>query len=190
MWLSLLPSDLSPLGEELRRACAGEAGARAALVQRHGPMIWALCRRSAPPDQVEDAYQEAWAHIFARLHRFQPEGPASLQTWLGLLTQRLLIDRHRRRSAERGRREDLALDELLDDGPGAGELLAEAAERAQLRQGLERLPADSRRLLVAHHVEGRPLAELAREEGASLSALKSRLHRARARLAEALWGER
>ncbi|MCB9742000.1 MAG: sigma-70 family RNA polymerase sigma factor [Alphaproteobacteria bacterium] len=167
----------------LARAAAGDRAARAEILAEHGPRVWGLCRRLSP--HPEDCYQEIWARIFDRLHRFDPDGAASLGTWIGTLAHRALIDRHRRR---RARGEALPLGERAAEGPGVEELLHAHGRAARLERALQGLPEGQRRVLVLHHIEGLGLSEIAEAEGVAVGTIKSRLHRGRARLARALVG--
>ncbi len=156
------------------------------LLARHGPLVWSLCRRLDP--EPEDAYQEVWEKLLRNVGRFDPEGRASLRTWLATVTHRHLIDRHRRRRVRGG--EVVPIEGLpAAAGHGEGEL-----DRARGVRDLERavaaLPEPHRRVVVLHHVHELPLDEIAASEGVAVGTIKSRLHRARARLARILGGER
>ena len=168
----------------LARALAGDASARATLVAELGPRVWALCVRLDP--EPDDAYQAAWAHLFPRLSRFDPAGPASLRTWVTTVVHRLLVDRHRRRSV-RSQVPMGALDTEHDvhtDDPETA--TGRALDRERLHAALLRLPEAQRRVVVLHHIHGLPLDELAASEGIAVGTCKSRLSRARARLAQLL----
>ncbi|MEQ1506643.1 MAG: sigma-70 family RNA polymerase sigma factor [Myxococcota bacterium] len=163
------------------RAAGGDVDARAALVTRHGPLVWSLCRRLCP--EPEDAYQEVWARVFAGLPRFDPDGAASLRTWIATITHRHLVDRHRRRAV---RGEVVELGDL--PAPATDEPIDAARRLERLEQALTRLPDGHRRVVVMHHLHELPLESIAATEGVALGTVKSRLHRARARLLELLGG--
>jgi RNA polymerase sigma-70 factor (ECF subfamily) len=148
-----------------------------ARVARYGPLVWALCRRLDP--QPEDAYQEIWEKALKA--RFDLDGPASYATWLTTIAHRHLVDRHRRRTT-RGVEDEC--DELPDPGPDAPELLARHGTNVRLEAALAALPEAHRRVVVLHHVHEVPLDAIAASEGVPLGTVKSRLHRARAALAE------
>ena len=152
----------------------------ATLIAEHGPTLWSLCLRLCP--EPEDAYQEIWEKALGAFSRFDPAGPATLRGWLLTIAHRHLIDRHRRRSV-RGVVVPLA---GLSVAPEAEEALDLAARRARLDAALARLSEPQRRVIVLHHLHGRPLEQLAAIEGVALGTIKSRLHRGRARLAELL----
>lgn len=165
----------------LRAAQAGDPAARDALVRAHGRLVWALCHRLA--DDPEDAWQSAWERIFGALGRFDPAGPAALSTWIRTLTHRMLIDRHRRRVV---RGDVVPLDGIAAEGAGPEAEAGRALDGDRLERALAELPPDWRRLVVLHHVHGVPLAEISETEGVARGTLKSRLHRARARLVRLL----
>ncbi|MEM6931039.1 MAG: sigma-70 family RNA polymerase sigma factor [Myxococcota bacterium] len=156
---------------------------RAQLVRDHGPGIYTICRRLTP--DPDDAYQAVWARVFASLGRFDPEGAASLRTWLFTIAHRVLVDRHRRR-AVRDRHAAAEPFEEIAVSPTVEHQLAERRRRARLDAALARLPDALRRVIVLHHLVGQPLAHIAEAEGVPVGTVKSRLHRGRAELARDL----
>lgn len=163
-------------------AARGDPDARAELVRLHGPLVWGLCKRLGP--EPEDAYQEVWEKVFGALDRFDPQGSASFRTYLATITHRHLVDRHRRRMT-RG--------EVVEIGDlAANSALEERASQRQqldrLEAALQRLPEGHRRVVVMHHLDDLSLEEIAASEGIATGTVKSRLHRARARLFELLGG--
>jgi RNA polymerase sigma-70 factor, ECF subfamily len=148
-------------------------------------MVYGLCRRLTP--DPDDAYQEIWAKVLAALPRFNLGGTASVRTWIGTIARRHLIDRHRRRTV-RGEVVPLREDALPDDAPGADARLAQRRRAVRLEAALARLPDAQRRVVVLHHLQSVALADIAKDEGASIGTIKSRLHRGRGRLAELLGG--
>jgi len=169
----------------LVRATRGDPRAQRALLEAHGPLVYGLCRRLTP--DPDDAYQEIWAKVLEALPRFDLGGAASVRTWIGTIARRHLIDRHRRRVV-RGEvvpRHEVA---LPDPAPAADARVAERRRAVRLEAALARLPDLQRRVVVLHHLQGVELAVIARDEGASIGTIKSRLHRGRGRLAELLGG--
>jgi len=153
------------------------------IVAEHGPSVWALCRRLDP--HPDDAYQDVWAHVLPRLDRFDP-ARGGLRAWLMSVAHRRLVDRHRRRRVRRVE----ALPEVADPAPPPDELASRAQRVRRLEVALQGLPPAQRRVVVAHHVHGRPLDRIAADEGVALGTVKSRLHRGRARLLRLLEGAR
>lgn len=164
--------------DPIQAAAAGDRSARQTLVQRYGASVFGLCKRL--DTEPEDAYQEIWEKVFAALGRFDPDGTASFRTWIMTITRRHLIDRHRRR-ATRG--EVVPLGDHLRAETDPGERLDRAQRTQRLESAIRRLPEAQRRAVVLFHIEGRTLQQIAADEQTGIGTIKSRLHRARARLA-------
>ncbi len=177
----------------LRAARAGDPAAWQALVAQAGPGIYALCRRLDP--DPEDAYQAVWERICQSLDRHDPDRGA-FGPWARTVARRQLIDRHRRAQARGGLAGRLGpappeappIEAVADGGPTAEQRLVRHHRQQRLEGAVQRLPPGQRRVVVLHHIEGLELAELARLEGVPLGTIKSRLHRARARLLRLLGG--
>lgn len=176
---------LKPMDERslLRRAQAKEPAAQAELLRLYGPRVYGLCRRLS--NEPDDAYQEIWAKVFSRLDRFDPDGEGSFAGWTTTVAHRHLIDEHRRGAKQRV---VIPLVELGDEGPRQDELTQRRADAARLESALRLLPQDQRRVVLLHHGEGHSVEEIAASEGVPEGTVKSRLHRARARLMSRLRG--
>lgn len=150
------------------------------VVREDGPAVWALCRRLAP--DPEDAYQDVWSHVLPRLDRHDP-ARGSRRTFVLTLAHRRLVDRHRRRVVRRTE----PLDGELADSTGAPDTLVHLRRRRdRLERALAQLSEAQRRVIVGHHLSGLSLQDLAESEGVAVGTIKSRLHRARGRLATLL----
>ncbi len=146
-----------------------------ALLDEHGAVLYALCRRLDP--DPADAFQDVWAHLLPRLHRFDPARGA-VRAWLRSIAPRRRVGRHRPR---RGPRTQVQPD-VPDPAPSAEARLDRARHRARLERAVAVLPDEQRRVVVAHHIHGRSLEQIAADEGVAIGTVKSRLHRGRARL--------
>jgi RNA polymerase sigma-70 factor (ECF subfamily) len=81
------------------------------------------------------------------------------------------------------------MDSRLGPGPGPG--LGEALSESDLiRRAFQRLDADKREILILHHVEERPVSDIAGLLGIPEGTAKWRLHAARQALERALEVER
>ncbi len=163
------------------RAVAGDRAAREAIVRALGPLVLGLCRRLAP--HPDDAFQRVWERVFRALHRFDPNGPAKLSTWVATIAHRELVDQRRRRTRQGH------VVQLHDAPSPAASVEADLVSHEQstaLQKAIDALPEPLRRIVVAHHVAGLPLATIALEEDLPVGTVKSRLHRARAELMMAM----
>ncbi|TNE84850.1 MAG: RNA polymerase sigma factor [Deltaproteobacteria bacterium] len=165
-----------PESELLRRAVAGEREARAALLEAHGPVVWGLCRRLCA--EPEDAYQEIWEKLFRRLGQFDPQGSATLRTWVARVAHHHLIDRERTRR----RRGEVAPVEELPPVESGECRVGFRLELVRVEEALTRLVPEQQRVVLAHCVHGVPMKDIAADEGVALGTVKARLHRARAEL--------
>lgn len=146
-------------------------------------MVWSLCRRLDP--EPEDAYQECWEKVVKGLRRFDPDGSAKLSTWIAVVTNRHLVDRHRSRSS---RGVEVELDRWSPPSPRVDERFDRTERIADLERALADLPEPQRRAVILHYLRDLPLDAIADSEEVAVGTIKSRLHRARARLTEILGG--
>jgi RNA polymerase sigma-70 factor (ECF subfamily) len=172
----------------LQRTAAGDALAFEAFVARHEASVFrylqSLTRNAtAAEDALQDAFVAAWrgAATF--------RGGASARPWLLTIARHALHRQHRRRTGEPEAFEPidqlgLAADWGVDDSPL--DRLVRHEERARLARALAQLPDAERETLVLRDLEELPGEEVARITDVSLAAMKSRLHRARPRLAAAI----
>jgi RNA polymerase sigma factor (sigma-70 family) len=136
-------------------------------------------------DSTQDALLEAWRNI-ERLR-----DPDRFDAWLGRIHVNACRAIGRRRGQSRVREISVAL--LPDpEGPAADAIGVEdeSASLDELERAFERLGIAERTILVLHHLEHRPVAEIASALGVPRGTVTSRLHAARAALARSLEEER
>jgi RNA polymerase sigma-70 factor (ECF subfamily) len=145
-------------------------GLYAALGPRIRSYLLAQCRdRSVADDLVQDT--------FMQLHRsrrtYQPGRPVT--PWVFAIARHVFL-MHRRSAGRRIRfHETLAAEALATERPrDTAGVLADADE---MRAALDAIPADQRRALVMHHVEGWSFAEIAARLGIRVNAAKTRAFR-------------
>jgi RNA polymerase sigma factor (sigma-70 family) len=167
----------SPAGdaELLRRFVAARDGdAFAALVRRHGPVVFSVCRSVLRHQQdAEDAFQATFLVLARRATAVRK--PASLGSWLHGVAYRLAL-KARARSADRQRRTQQlpvpAEATSMDD-------LTWRELREVLHEELARLPESFRVPVLLCYFEGRTQDEAARQLGCAKATVKDRLARAR-----------
>jgi len=144
-----------------------------------------LCRSRADGD---DLYQEALLRVLGKLGGLRDDG--AFRSWL----YRVIVSVHRNRCRRELWRRLLPLGERIEgDAVGVGLEMAldyrgsdwrpdagDATERA--RAALAVLPAEQRESIVLFEIEGWQVDEIAELHRVSVSAVKSRLARGRARL--------
>jgi RNA polymerase sigma-70 factor, ECF subfamily len=130
------------------------------------------------PETAEDVTQEAFVHAFRSLPRFR--GTAKFSTWLYRIARNSAVDAIRRR--ERRRR--------LERELGEPEPVPDPSLRAALTSAIDALPQDLREAFVVIEIHGLSYREAARVLGVLPGTLKSRMHRTRRLLMDALGEER
>jgi RNA polymerase sigma-70 factor (ECF subfamily) len=168
---------------------AGDLLSAEEVFHAHGPHVYSLALRMlGNTADAEDVTQEVLLQVVRKLDTFR--GESSLTTWLHRVTVNATLA-HRRRQARRPERHlDVSLDCFAPSDDR--DVPADQALRGDLRQHLERaiagLPERYRDVVVLADVEELPNAEIGQLLELSLAAVKSRLHRARLSLREALAG--
>ncbi|MBL8793588.1 MAG: RNA polymerase sigma factor [Planctomycetia bacterium] len=145
-----------------------------ALVQRHGPLVWGVCRRSlADPHAAEDAFQATFLVLARRAEAIVQR--ASVRSWLYGVACRIA-----RRARERDRRERARMT-VLDPVQLAAPSDADAWRQLQpiLDEELDRLPEKYRAPLLLCYLDGKTRDEAAQELGWTEGAVKGRLERGR-----------
>ncbi len=157
------------------------------LVERHRDRVHAICHRYfRDPTDAEDATQETFLTVLRRAGTFR--GEAQVSTWMYRVAVNTCHDMARRRA----RRPQTPVQDigLVSDLQGAthsdeDELDALALSDV-LREALATLDDETRGLLILCAVEEVPYAEVAATYGIAVGTVKSRVHRARARLVDLL----
>ena len=148
------------------------------LVRSHQADMYRLALQLVrDPPTAEDVTQEAFIHAYRALRRFR--GQSKFSTWLFRITRNCAVDAIRRR--ERLRR--------LDREAFAGreeEDRTDPSLRASLERAIEALPPELREAFVLIEVLGLSYAEASAVLSVVTGTLKSRMHRARRLLIEAI----
>lgn len=178
------------------RVIPGGRDAAAQFERFIGPHMDALYRsayrftRNAA--DAEDLVQEVCVRAYPRLEELK--GMDNPRAWLLCVLYRVFVDLRRHRDSSpllpAGAVDaDALTDRLAGSEPGPEAQTESAIIATRLEHAWQRLDRTQRALLALHDVEGYTLAELEEMTGLRVGTLKSRLHRARARLGRLLNGE-
>jgi RNA polymerase sigma-70 factor (ECF subfamily) len=163
--------------ELLDRARAGDRAALEQLLREIAPMVDRFARRMCRRED-EDIVQDTLLAVAQHLPAF--EGRSSLATWVFTLA-RTACNRHRRREHPSDE-----LGEPASEAPSPEQLASAGEAAAIIGRALDGLPPEYREVLHLRDVEGLSAAETAQVLGLGEAAVKSRLHRARAALRDAV----
>jgi len=156
------------------------------VVQEHSGRVYRLAYRlTGNRHDAEDLTQEVFVRVFRSLSSYTP---GTFEGWLHRITTNLFLDQMRRRQRIR-------FDSLPDDAgdrlPGQSTLGPERAwEHNNLdhdvQEALSTLPPEFRAAVVLCDIEGLSYEEIAATLDVKLGTVRSRIHRGRAQLRQAL----
>lgn len=169
----------------IQLACAGDRRAFGCLVEAYQAPLYNLCYRVlGNPHDAEEAAQEAFMRAYTRLSSYDPA--RSFKTWLFAIAHHYCIDRLI------GRRLIwLSLDDepvadtaaLRSPAPLPDEIALRHERDDAIQVLLASLPPGDRSVLIMRYWHDLSYAEIAAATATTVSAVKSRLHRARCALA-------
>lgn len=179
----------------LARAQSGDTVAFEQLVEKHRNQVFALASRMLnSPDDAAEVTQEAFLAAYRHLPEFR--GDSAFGSWVYRIAANYSLMRLRHRKVanevegsldaphfnERGS----LLDNVADWGRDAEGQTLDAELRTAIEQASQTLPDEYREVFVLRDLEGLPYEEIATLTNTSLPAVKSRLHRARLALRQAI----
>ena len=182
----------TPASDLVRRASRGDVAAFDALVAARLSASLRLARAIVDsPADAEDVVQEAFVSAWRNLPRLRE--PDRFDAWFG----RILVNTARTHIRRRGSVRPISIDRRhVDDGreddtPGQHDPGLESVVSSDaLSRAINRLTTDQRSILALHHLEERPVAQIATVLGIPVGTAKWRLHAARQALGRALEAQR
>jgi RNA polymerase sigma factor (sigma-70 family) len=172
------PTDRQLLEDYLSRH---DEAALGALVRRHGPMVWGVCRRVLPDyHDAEDAFQATFLVLTRRAASIASR--ELLANWLYGVAHQTALNARTMAARRRGRETQVA--EMPEPAATEPEVLSDL--RPLLDEELSRLPEKYRAVIVLCDLEGKTRTEAARQLGRPEGTVGGWLARARAMLAKRL----
>jgi RNA polymerase sigma-70 factor (ECF subfamily) len=170
----------------------GEPEAFEALVRAHQDRLYDFCvRMLGDREEAADLVQDIFVSAHQHLERFRED--AKLSTWLFRIGKNHCINRlkylrrrGRGRSEEYGEQSEGELAERVGVAPGPDAALEAARERARVQWAISQLEPDARMVVVLRDIEGLSYEEIVGITELAEGTVKSRLHRAREKLADLL----
>lgn len=167
------------------------------LLREHVPALYrAAYRWTGAVDRAEDLVQELLIRLYPKLDELR--GLDRIRPWALRVMYRIFVDQLRRERSspvqfgadppDEG--SDDEAEELTESSADPADLLEQHLTQERVLAVWETLSEEHRVVLSMHDIEDYSLPELAQIMDVPLGTLKSRLHRARARLRELLATER
>ncbi len=179
----------------VERARNRDGAAVRLIMQRHNRRLYRTARSILNDDaEAEDVVQEAYVRAFTHLDGFR--GEAQLSTWLTRIALNEALGRLRRRRITVGLKDIDAIDDQgearviylpsarQDSDPEAAAIRAEV--RRLLERAVDELPDSFCVVFVLRDIEEMSIEETASHLGLRPETVKTRLHRARRLLRQAL----
>ena len=175
--------------ENIARAAKGDANAFETLMGAYEKKIYALClRMMGNPHDGEDASQEAMLRIWRTIGQYRFE--SAFSTWVYRVTASCCMDAIRKRQ----RHEPPSLEEMGEasgfDPADGGETPQEQTERKETRSAIQQaiaaVPEGMREVFLLRDVHGLSVEETAQALQIAQGTVKSRLARAREKIAAEL----
>ncbi len=155
-----------------------------ALVDRYERRVYGICYRYfGDHADAQDATQETFLTVLRRAGSFR--GDSQLSTWMYRVTVNTCNDLARKR-ARRPQTPVADVGELAGAAVVADDEIAGRELALHVQHALSQLDDLSRTLIILISIEGQGYAEVSEALDLPVGTIKSRVHRARARLAELL----
>lgn len=179
--------------EIVARVLTGETALYELIMRRYNQRVYRTIRSVIRDEgDVEDAMQQAYVNAYRNLRQFK--GDAKFSTWLLKIALHEAFARAKRRTfvvAESGCGEPC--EDAIDSAASSAPDPEARATNEELKRILERevaeLPENYRVVFVMREVEGLSTDETAEALDVSADVVKTRLHRARAMLRDALFAK-
>lgn len=155
------------------------------IVAEHSAAVYRLAYRlTGNPHDAEDLTQDVFVRIFRSLDRYEPGNMAG---WIHRITTNLFLDRARRGTRIRFDAFAEGAENLLASAEiGPARVLDDAGFDSDVERALAELPEEFRVAVVLCDVEGLSYDEIAAILGVKVGTVRSRIHRGRKRLRQAL----
>lgn len=155
------------------------------IVEEHSARVYRLAYRlTGNPHDAEDLTHDVFVRVFRSLNTYRP---GTFEGWLHRITTNVFLDKARRKQRIR-------FDALSDEAAARLATAERGPEAAyfedrfddDVQRALDALPPDFRAAVVLCDIEGLSYEEIAATLGVKLGTVRSRIHRGRALLREAL----
>ena len=175
-------TDTEWLEAQVNSARQGSDEAFSRLVEKFQAPVFNLCYRMLGDSaEAEDAAQESFWRAYQSLKRYDPRRP--FMTWLLSIAAHFCIDQLRKRHLVALPMDILPEEEAPDSAPSPESSFNQREEQQNIRKFLSALNPQDRAAIIMRYWYDFSDEEIANSLSLTVSAVKSRLHRARLELA-------
>lgn len=169
--------------EKIILAQKGDGQAFAQLVEAHQIAVYNLCYRMlGDPYEAEDAAQETFIRAYKGIKSFDRK--RSFSTWILSIAAHYCIDQLRKKRLNVTHIEEKPYVDIPDPGLGPEKSVSETEHQREIRNLLDVLSEVDRAAVIMFYWNEFSYEEIAKALDLSISAVKSRMHRARLLLAK------
>lgn len=171
--------EIKPL---LQKIAAGDKQAYASVVKHYQrPLFGFLGRMALSQSVAEEVAQETFLRAWKNLGEYKPE-IAEFSTWLFTIARNLALNELSRSANQQEVKTGEAIIEAACDSLQPSEELARKQQKQRMQAALWQLPLQDRSALALAYIHDLEMTAIARIEGCTTAAIKTRLHRAKEKL--------
>jgi RNA polymerase sigma-70 factor (ECF subfamily) len=174
----------------VRDALSGHADAYEALYRDYFHYVFGIAyRKCNDVETTKEITQETFMKAFKSLKTYKPD-EASFSTWIHRITVNVCNDLYRKTKDEKFTL-DIAETEqtVMDDTPSGLDRVLDDEEKALLWKAVAALQPKLREIILLRYRDSLSYEAIANRLGIPMGTVKERIHRATAKLQEALGGE-
>lgn len=154
------------------------------MARTYGRFLYTIAYRlTGDPDDAQDLVQETLLRVRRGLHTYRP---GSVEGWLSRIVTNAFLDDVRRRRRRPVASLGDAPEGAFGTAPAADEAMAADTLPSDVEQALLRVPEEFRVAVVLCDVVGLSYQQISEALGVPVGTVRSRIHRGRALLREAL----
>jgi RNA polymerase sigma-70 factor (ECF subfamily) len=177
----ILPTYEMPEAEAVAMAKRGNAAGHETLYRLHRGRVYSLClRHTSNASDAEDLTHDVFMQVLRKIKTFR--GDSKFGSWLYRVALNSLLLHARKQK----RRDQFVVENLPEDSICGRSRWPAPADQLVLQQALGSLSVKKRNVVFLHDIKGLTHREVAWRLGLTVTASKSRLHRAHIALRDAL----